>query len=202
MFHTPIESRTANSSTFGRYPEFAARPLQFPVALDLCRDQVPESADCDGLRLAAAARKSTSTQAFLPAFANADWRVFASFCVARHVPAGYRVMIPGRSDRTLRFVVEGSLWQEATASARGAASEAKVVLPGTILGEDALFSDAPGEADVRTLVSALILVLSLPRQKVLTAACPAIAFELLRAAGAAIAARGRTSEARAELATC
>lgn len=186
MFHTPIETRHANSSTFGRYPEFAAKPLQFPVAMDLCRDQVPESADCDGLRLAAAARKSTSTQAFLPAFANADWRVFASFCVARRVQAGYRVMIPGRSDRALRFVVEGALWQESAAGNRD-----KVLAAGAIVGEDALFSDAAGDLDVRALEDSLILELPLARQKELTASCPEIAFALLRAAGAVIAAGGR-----------
>jgi len=190
MFHTPIETRNANSSTFGRYPEFAAKPLQFPVAMDLCRDQVPESADCDGLRLAAAARKSTSTQAFLPAFASADWRVFASFCVARRVQAGYRVMIPGRSDRALRFVVEGALWQESAAANRN-----KVLAAGAIVGEDALFSDAAADLDVRALEDSLILELPLARQKELTASCPEIAFALLRAAGAVIAAGGRPSTA-------
>jgi len=191
MFHTPIESRTANSPNFGRYPEFAVKPLQFPLAMDLCRDQVPQSADCDGLRLAAAARRSTSTQAFLPAFANADWRVFASFCVARRVQAGYRVMIPGRSDRALRFVVEGALWQESAAGNRN-----KVLAAGAIVGEDAVFSDAAGDLDVRALEDSLILELPLARQKELTASCPEIGFALLRAAGAVIAARGRPCAAR------
>jgi len=195
MFHTPIDPRTANSSTFGRYPASAARPLQFPVAMDLCRDQVPESADCDGLRLAAAARKSTSTQAFLPAFANADWRVFASFCVARRVPAGFRVMIPGCSDRTLRFVVEGAVWQESPAANRN-----KVLAAGTIVGEDALFADGASDLDVRALEDSLILELPLSRQKELAASCPEIGFELLRAAGAVIAARGRPAAAREDVA--
>jgi hypothetical protein len=195
MFHTPIDPRTANSSTFGRYPASAARPLQFPVAMDLCRDQVPESADCDGLRLAAAARKSTSTQAFLPAFANADWRVFASFCVARRVPAGFRVMIPGHSDRTLRFVVEGAVWQESPAANRN-----RVLAAGTIVGEDALFADGASDLDVRALEDSLILELPLSRQKELAASCPEIGFELLRAAGAVIAARGRPASAREDVA--
>jgi len=195
MFHTPIDPRTANSSTFGRYPASAARPLQFPVAMDLCRDQVPESADCDGLRLAAAARKSTSTQAFLPAFANADWRVFASFCVARRVPAGFRVMIPGCSDRTLRFVVEGAVWQESPAANRN-----KVLAAGTIVGEDALFADGASDLDVRALEDSLILELPLSRQKELAASCPEIGFELLRAAGAVIAARGRPAAAHEDVA--
>ena len=106
-------------------------------------------------------------------------------------------MIPGRVDRALRFVVEGSLWQESAADA----SRTKALLPGTILGEDGLFSDTPCDLDVRTLEDSLVLELSLQRQKELTASCPAIAFELLRATGAVIAARGRTSARREELAT-
>ena len=195
MFHTPIDTRTANSSTFGRIPEFTGKPLQFPLAMDLCREQVADSANCDGLRLAAAARKSTSNQAFLPAFANADWRVFASFCVARRMPAGYRVMIPGRSDRTLRFVVEGALWQESAVASRN-----KVLAGGTIVGEDAVFSDGHSDLDVRALEDSLILELPLARQKELTASCPEIGFELLRAAGAVIAARGRPSAVREDVA--
>ena len=194
MFHTPIDTRAPNSSTFGRIPAFAGKPLQFPMAMDLCPDQATDPTDCDGLRLAAASRKSTSTQAFLPAFANADWRVFASFCVVRRVQAGYRVMIPGRSDRTLRFVVEGALWQESPAANRN-----KVLAAGTIVGEDALFSDGDSDLDVRALEDSLILELPLARQKELTASCPEIGFELLRAGGAVIAARGRPSVARDEV---
>ena len=195
MFHTPVDTRAPYSPAFGRIPEFTGKPLQFPMAMDLCNHQAADTADCDGLRLAAAARKSTSTQAFLPAFANADWRVFASFCVARRVQAGYRVMIPGQSDRTLRFVVEGALWQESPAANRN-----RVLAAGTIVGEDAVFSDAASDLDVRALEDCLILELPLARQKELTASCPEIGFALLRAAGAVIAARGRPSTASDDVA--
>ena len=183
MFHTPVETRFA---IVDRLIAHGDRPLAFPAAMDLCRHQASSGADCDALRFAAEARKSASRNAFRPAFTTADWRAFSSFCIPQRLPAGYRVLIPGRVDRTLRFVVEGSLWQESAA-----ASHTKALLPGTILGEDALFSDLPGGLDVRTLEDSLVLELSLPRQKELTASCPAIAFELLRATGAVIAARGR-----------
>ena len=195
MFHTPVDTRAPYSPAFGRIPEFTGKPLQFPMAMDLCNHQAADPADCDGLRLAAAARKSTSTQAFLPAFANADWRVFASFCVVRRVQAGYRVMIPGPADRTLRFVVEGALWQESPAANRN-----RVLAAGTIVGEDAVFSDAASDLDVRALEDCLILELPLARQKELTASCPEIGFALLRAAGAVIAARGRPSTASDDVA--
>jgi CRP/FNR family cyclic AMP-dependent transcriptional regulator len=202
MFHTPIEPRAGISSSFDRLLAFGAQPLQFPAAMDLCRDRAPAAADGDALRFAAEARRSSSRHAFRPAFTAADWRVFSSFCVANRLPTGYRVLIPGQADRTLRLVVEGSLWRETSATTRETPIQSKLLLPGTILGADALFSDATGDQDVRTLEDSLVLELSLPRQKELTASCPAIAFELLRAAGAVIAARGRNAERHTELAAC
>jgi CRP/FNR family cyclic AMP-dependent transcriptional regulator len=200
MFHTPIESRVGLSSSLARLLAFGEQPLQFPAAMDLCRERVPAAMDDDALRFAAEARRSSSRHAFRPAFTAADWRVFSSFCIASRLPTGFRVLIPGHADRTLRLVVEGSLWRESAATTRETPIQAKLLLPGTILGADALFSDASADLDVRALEDSLVLELSLPRQKELTASCPAIAFELLRAAGAVIAARGRTSERRAELA--
>ncbi len=193
MFHTPVETRFA---IVDRLIAHGDRPLAFPAAMDLSRHQVAAPGDCDALRFAAQARKSASRNAFQPAFSASDWRAFSSFCISQRLPAGYRVMIPGRADRTLRFVVEGSLWQESAVDAK----RTKALLPGTILGEDAVFSDAPSDLDVRTLEDSLVLELSLSRQRELTASCPAIAFELLRATGAVIAARGRVSAPREELA--
>jgi len=195
MFHTPLAARAVVPTSVDRRFAFGEPPLRFPARLDLCRELAPAAADCDGLRFAEAARRSTSGIAFRPAFASADWRVFASFCVARRLPAGHRVLIPGRSDLTLHFLVEGSLWQEAAG-----AGQARLLQPGAIAGEDALFSDGPCELDVRALEDALILELSLPRHRELTASCPEIGFELLRAAGAVIAARNRTSGLRADVA--
>ena len=201
MFHTPVEPRLRISPSVAHLMAFVGKPLPFPADMDLCREQVPAAMDCDAMRFAKQACKATSRNAFRPAFATADWLTFSSFCIARRLPPAWRVLIPGQADRTLRFVVEGSLWQESTRFARATAKPATQLLPGAIFGEDALFSDEPGDLDVRTSEDTLLLELSLPRQKELTAACPAIAFELLRAAGAVIAARGRACEGCSELAT-
>ena len=194
MFHTPVETRFA---IVDRLIAHGGKPLAFPAAMDLCRHQASSGGEGDALRFAAQARKSVSGNAFRPAFSADDWRAFQSFCISQRLPAGYRVRIPGRVDRTLRFVVEGGLWQESATDA----SRTKALLPGTILGEDTLFSDTPADLDVRTLEDSLVLELSLPRQKELTASCPAIAFELLRATGAVIAACGRMTARHEELVT-
>jgi len=196
-----IESSVRNAPAVDRRFAFTAKPMPFAAAMDACRQRAPAHVDCDVMRFAAEARKSASRHAFQPAFTADDWRTFSSYCVARRLPAGTRVLIPGRVDRTLRFVVEGSLWQE-SAAARTTPSHLKLLMPGTILGEDALFSDGPGDLDIHTFEDSLILELSPLRQKELMAACPAIAFELLRAAGAVIAARSRAAESRDALATC
>src|SRR4051812_2594153 len=108
MFHTPVETRFA---IVDRLLAFGDKPAQFPAAMDLCRHQVPAGRDDDVTRFAAAARKSPAGHAFRPMFTAADWRAFESFCVARRVPAGSRLMVPGRDERTLRFLVEGTLCQ-------------------------------------------------------------------------------------------
>ena len=185
MFNTSTAVRNGNPSSIEALFTRGLNPLQFPADLDLCRDRVAATKDCAATRFAAAAGKLTSRNAFRPTLGAADWCRLASFCIEKRLPPDYRVVIRGRADRTLRFVVEGSLCQVAEAGA----GQPRLLLPGTVLGEDTLFSEAAGDVDVRTLEDTVILELSLPRQKELTAACPAIAFELLRAAGAVIAAR-------------
>jgi CRP/FNR family cyclic AMP-dependent transcriptional regulator len=195
MFHTPTDVRVCIHPSVDRLFDLAERSFQFPADRDLCSARVPASADCDATRFAAAARRSPSATAFRATLSAADWRALSSFCIVRRLPAGARVVVPGRADRTLRFVVEGTLQQTS------AGAPAQLLHPGAILGEDTLFSDAPCELDVRTLEDTRVLELSLPRQKELTAARPALAFELLRAAGAVIAARCRAGARQAEPAT-
>ena len=196
MLDTPTESRSGTPSSAFHLLQFVGKSLPFPAGLDLCRDQVPVAAPCDGLRFSAEAAKSASPEVFRPAFATGDWRVFASYCIARRLAPNHRVVIPGRPDRTLRFVVEGSLLQDPAA----AHCPSRVLLPGAMLGEDALFSEVSWQPGARALEASLVLELSLSRQKELTAACPEIGFELLRAAGALIAARGRIVAQPARLA--
>ena len=188
MSYSSVDSLIGISSATARLRGVGASRLQFPAKIDLCREQLPAAMDRDAMRFAAEAARSTSPQAFRPAFLPEDWRTFASFCVTRQLPAGFRMLVPGTTDRTLRFVVEGALWQESSVGNRN-----RVLAAGTIVGEDAVFSDAAGDLDVRALEDSLILELPLARQKELTASCPEIGFALLRAAGAVIAAGGRPS---------
>ena len=189
MSYAYIDDRVGIPSSAAPLRAAGESGLRFPTDLDLCRGQVPAAVDRDAMRLAAEARKSTSRQAFRPAFSPAEWRTFASFCITRRLPADFRVLIPGTTDRALRFVVEGSLRQECPVWTRPSEARPTSLLPGTIVGEDTLFDDGPCELDVRTLAESLVLELSQPRRAELTASYPAIAFALLRAAGAVIASR-------------
>ena len=200
MFHTSIEPRAGMSSSVHHLMAFVGTPLPSAADMALCREKVRAGRDCIALRFAAEAKKATSRHALRTSFTADDWRMLASFCIATRLPAGFRVLMPGSADRTLRLVVEGSLSQQ-SAAVRATAGQPTLLLPGTVLGEDTIFSNEPGELEVRAVEDSLILELSLPRRRELTAACPAIAFELLRAAGAVIAARGRASAQRDALAT-
>ena len=187
--HAAIEPRAGISSPADRFRAAGEPPRAIPGGLDLCREQLPATMDRDAARFIAEARKSPARQTFRPAFSPADWRTFASFCIARRLAPGFRVLVPGDTDRALRFVVEGRLRRQAPASMHAGGARPETLLPGAIVGEDALFADGPGELDVRTLDDSLVLELSRPRQAELTASHLGIAFEMLRAAGAVIAGR-------------
>jgi hypothetical protein len=194
MSYAYVDPRMGTSLPAGGLRAGGQERLHFPAILDLCREQLPAAVDRDVTRLAAESRKCGSPLAFRPAFSASDWRVFASFCAARRLPADFRVAAPGASDRALRFVVEGCLWHEPAAPGRGAGMPAHVVPPGAMVGEDALFVDKPAAPDVRALEDCLVLELSWQRRNELAAAYPVIAFELMRAAGAVMVARlGRPS---------
>jgi len=194
MSYAYIAPRARSASPFDRRPG-GEHDLAIPTDLDLCRGRLP-SANADGARLAAASRASQSKHAFRPAFTAAEWSTFASFCVARRLPAGARVLVPGEVDRSLRFVVEGCLRQQEAAA--GAGMPADLLRAGCIVGEDTLFSDAPGALDVRAVEDSLVLELTWPRRNELSAANPETAFEMLRAAGAVMAARLLALMARGE----
>ena len=189
MFQMSIEPRARISPSFPHPMALTEMRLPSPADLALWREKVRSATARTAMRFAAEACKSSSRDAFRPGFTTADWHLFASFCVTTRLPAGFRVVMPGSADRTLRFLVEGSLSQACASVARDAGRQPALLLPGAIQGEDAAFSTGLNELDVRALEDSLILELSPARRKELMAACPAIACELLRAAGEVMAAR-------------
>lgn len=187
MFQTSIEPRARISPPFHHPMTIPEMRLPSPADLALWREKVRAATVRTAMRFAAEAGKSSSRDAFHPDFTTADWHLLAGFCVTTRLPAGFRVVMPGSTDRTLRLLVEGSLSQACTSGAREA--RPALLLPGAIQGEDAAFSNGLNDRDVRALEDSLILELSPARRKELMAACPAIAAELLRAAGEVMAAR-------------
>ncbi len=191
-----IERQAAASLTANHHRSMGPSPMQCPAPMDLRDAQPPDAMGGDAARLAQASRASQATQAFRPALTAAGWRTFASFCVSRRLEAGSRVLVAGHPDRALRFVMEGCLWQARVPVQPGAMSRSNLLLPGCMFGEDALFADGPGDFDVCALEDSRVLELSWQRRNELSTACPEIAFELLRAGGAVIAARRVASDLR------
>ena len=189
MFQTSIEPRARISPSFHHPIAVPEMRLPSPADLALWREKVRAATARTAMRFAAEAARSSSRDAFHPDFTTADWHLLASFCVTTRLPTGFRVVMPGSTDRTLRFLVEGSLSQACTSGARDAGRQPALLLPGAIQGEDAAFSNGPNDLDVRALEDSLILELSPARRKELTTTCPAIAAELLRAIGEVMAAR-------------
>ena len=200
MFHTSIEPRVATPRSLDHLMAFDKAPVPSLADMALCREKVRAATNCTVLRFADEARKSPSPHALRTAFTTADWHMLASFCITTRLPSGFRVVLPGSADRTLRFVVQGHLSQEPAMGARVAGSQPAVLGPGAIQGGGTVFSSGPNETDVRAVEDSLVLELSLSSRKDLTEAHPAIAFELLRAVRAVVVACGRTPEALRELA--
>src|ERR1700760_1378362 len=99
MFAT-YETSVRISPSIHQLMAHVGTPLPSIDDLALCRERVHAAKDSAATRFAAAARKSSSAHAFRPNFSADDWRVFASFCVATRLPAGFRAVVPGNGDRT------------------------------------------------------------------------------------------------------
>jgi CRP-like cAMP-binding protein len=101
----------------------------------------------------------------------------------------------GDNDRTVYFLTQGSLQVFVTGGAPGA-SRIAILRTGSICGEPGLFADGLRTANVEAMTPCVIWALRLPRFEELAARVPAVALEVLRAAGGVMASRMRANMAR------
>jgi cAMP-binding proteins - catabolite gene activator and regulatory subunit of cAMP-dependent protein kinases len=101
----------------------------------------------------------------------------------------------GDRDRALYFLEQGTLQVYMTGGPPGS-SKVAILRPGSVIGEPSLFADGPRMANVEAMTSGAVWALRLPRFEEMALRVPAVALELLRAAGAVMAARMRANLAR------
>lgn len=145
--------------------------------------------------LAQATQSLNAEDAFRPRLSPEQWRTLAAYLTRHEMRTGDLLCKQGDNDRTVYFLTQGSLQVFVTGGAPGA-SRIAILRTGSICGEPGLFADGLRTANVEAMTPCVIWALRLPRFEELAARVPAVALEVLRAAGAVMASRMRANMAR------
>lgn len=124
-----------------------------------------------------------------------QWRTFAGYLTRHELRTSDLLIRQGDTERVVYLVAQGT-FQVYVPSAPGRASKVALLRPGSIVGEPALFAAGARMAHVEAMSSAVVWALRHQRFEELAQRSPAIALEVLRAAGAVMASRIRANMAR------
>ena len=141
---------------------------------------------------AAAKGDQDSELLVVPGWREADWEALFGYAERVHVPRGRVLIRKHASERALYFVASGLLEVTAVIGSHSLGRIAKVH-PGSVVGEPGLFNDGPRMANVEAMTPCVVWALRGPRLEELAQRLPALALELLRAAGNVMAVRMRAN---------
>lgn len=133
--------------------------------------------------------------AFRPRLTLDQWRQLAAYLTRHPIRSGDLLIQQGDRERTMYLLEQGSLQVFVNRGAPGSHRIA-ILRAGSIVGEPALFSDGPRMANVEAMSPCVVWALRGPRLEELSARVPALALELLRAAGSVLAVRMRANMER------
>jgi len=124
---------------------------------------------------------------------NAEqWRTIAPYLTRHEIRVGDLLIKQGDADRTMYFLAQGSLQVFVTGGPPGS-NRIGILRTGSVVGEPGLFGDSPRMANVEAMTPCVVYALRGPRLEELSQRSPALALELLRSAGAVMAARMRAN---------
>jgi CRP-like cAMP-binding protein len=131
--------------------------------------------------------------AFRPRIGPEQWRVITQYLTRHDIRAGDLLIKQGEGERTMYLLERGSLQVFVTVSAGAAPGSRRVAIlrPGAVVGEAGLFGEGPRMANVEAMTACVVWALRGPRFEEMAARQPALAFEVVRAAAAVLAARMR-----------
>jgi CRP-like cAMP-binding protein len=121
-----------------------------------------------------------------------QWRVIAPYLTRHEIRAGDLLIKQGDADRSMYFLGQGSLQVFVTGGPPGS-SRIAILRAGSVVGEPGLFNDGPRMANVEAMTPCVVWALRGPRLEELAQRLPALALELLRAAGNVMAVRMRAN---------
>ena len=121
-----------------------------------------------------------------------QWRTIAPYLTRHEIRAGELLIKQGDADRSMYFLAQGSLQVFLTGGPPGK-NRIAILRAGSVVGEPGLFGDSPRMANVEAMTPCVVHALRGPRLEELAQRSPALALELLRSAGAVMAARMRAT---------
>jgi CRP/FNR family transcriptional regulator, cyclic AMP receptor protein len=133
--------------------------------------------------------------AFKPRLSLDQWRTFGSYLTRHEIRANDLLIQQGDRERTMYLLEQGSLQVFVERAAPGA-QRITILRAGCAVGEPALFCDGPRMANVEAMTPCVVWALRGPRMEEMSARLPALALEVLRAAGGVMAARMRANMER------
>lgn len=125
-----------------------------------------------------------------------QWRTLASYLTRHQIRSGDLLIQQGDRERTMYLLEQGSLQVFVNRGTPGSHRIA-ILRAGSVVGEPALFGDGPRMANVEAMSTSFVWALRGPRLEELMARLPALALEVMRAAGAVMAMRMRANMDRA-----
>ena len=145
--------------------------------------------------LVTAVQTLNAEDAFRARLSLENWRVLAPYLARYEIRAGDLLIKQGDGDRAMYFIAQGSMQVFVTGGPPGSHRVA-ILRAGSVVGEAGLFGDTPRTANVEAMTPCVVWALRGPRMEELAQRSPALALELLRAAGAVMATRFRATLAR------
>ena len=124
-----------------------------------------------------------------------QWRIIAPYLTRHDIRAGDLLIKQGDADRSMYFLGQGSLQVFVTGGPPGS-NRIAILRAGSVIGEPGLFTDGPRMANVEAMTPCQVWALRGPRLEELAQRSPALALELLRAAGGVMATRMRANLAK------
>jgi CRP-like cAMP-binding protein len=144
--------------------------------------------------LIGAVQSLNADDAFRPRIGREQWRVLTPYLSEHQIRAGDLLIRQGDADRTMYLVARGTLQVYVMGAPAG--SRVGLLRAGAVTGEPGLFADGPRSANVEAMTPCSVWALRLPRLEELAQRVPALALEMVRAAGAVMAVRMRSGLAR------
>jgi CRP/FNR family transcriptional regulator, cyclic AMP receptor protein len=141
-------------------------------------------------QLVQAVTSLNAEDAFRPRLSLDQWRLLDAYLTRHEIRAGDLIIKQGEPDRTMYLLGQGSL-QVFVAGGTPGSTRIAILRPGAVVGEPGLFGDSQRMANVEAMTNCVVFALRGPRFEELASRMPALALELLRAAGSLMAIRMR-----------